>query len=590
MSPPRNRQRDGDTFYPPRSTDESGSRDPAESPERLLTDGGLEFTAENPSLHEFVAPVEIDAILDTLEEGILLVDDDLRIVAVSDAVLQDTGASERDVIGLRVDRILDFEDIDRLRDISGSSRSPEAGPTVSEGTIRTKTGEERPAEFEIVPRRPSAGSGGIVVIYRLKATDTERRQDRWRQERLGLVNQFNSTLRSVTRSIVNPTSREELEDAVCNGLAAAAPYEFAVIVERNSPSGQPQITPRSWAGIEDEAVEEFLEPVLHDGAQQCPLTEAIATGDVQVAGRIDRDPSVAECLNRIKRDISSVAVVPIRFEETLYGVLAVYSGRDGPFEDFEIRMLEEIGEIVAFAYNTVDKDELLSTDTIVELEIELTDPKSYFVEASAEVGGKIVLESVVPTNDERPLYYTRVVGGTPDRLLDLADESPMVENAEVIREHEEMSWFAFRLNERSLVDVLAANNVNVQSVVADAGVAQVRLEICPTRDVDSVIGIVETMYSEFELVAKRRCGRPASTTPEFRHEVLDALTNKQRKTLEAAYQNGYFERPRGNTAEEIATQLGISSSTFHQHLRAAMSKLMVVLLNSEPQQLAAEPT
>jgi predicted DNA binding protein len=44
--------------------------------------------------------------------------------------------------------------------------------------------------------------------------------------------------------------------------------------------------------------------------------------------------------------------------------------------------------------------------------------------------------------------------------------------------------------------------------------------------------------------------------------------------LETAYFSGFFEWPRRNTGEDVAGAIGISSPTFHQHLRIAERKLL----------------
>ncbi|GAB7011517.1 helix-turn-helix domain-containing protein [Halorubrum trueperi] len=44
--------------------------------------------------------------------------------------------------------------------------------------------------------------------------------------------------------------------------------------------------------------------------------------------------------------------------------------------------------------------------------------------------------------------------------------------------------------------------------------------------------------------------------------------------LEAAYHQGYFERPRGHSAVEITESLGITHTTLLQHLRVAQRKLL----------------
>jgi predicted DNA binding protein len=51
------------------------------------------------------------------------------------------------------------------------------------------------------------------------------------------------------------------------------------------------------------------------------------------------------------------------------------------------------------------------------------------------------------------------------------------------------------------------------------------------------------------------------------------LTEKQNRTLRAAYDYGYFEQPRHHSATEIAESLGVSHSTFLRHLRAAQQHI-----------------
>ena len=59
---------------------------------------------------------------------------------------------------------------------------------------------------------------------------------------------------------------------------------------------------------------------------------------------------------------------------------------------------------------------------------------------------------------------------------------------------------------------------------------------------------------------------------------LRRLTERQREVLETAHEMGYFAYPRGANAGEVATALGIGTSTFTEHLNAAQSKLLDDLL------------
>lgn len=51
------------------------------------------------------------------------------------------------------------------------------------------------------------------------------------------------------------------------------------------------------------------------------------------------------------------------------------------------------------------------------------------------------------------------------------------------------------------------------------------------------------------------------------------LTDRQRETVETAYEAGYFAHPRESNAETVAEQLGVSAATFREHLATAQAKL-----------------
>lgn len=69
------------------------------------------------------------------------------------------------------------------------------------------------------------------------------------------------------------------------------------------------------------------------------------------------------------------------------------------------------------------------------------------------------------------------------------------------------------------------------------------------------------------------------TYPSFQNR-LDDLTPRQREAFEIARENSYYEWPRGTSTQELADELGVSKTTFLEHLRSAENHL---LDPSEPQ-------
>lgn len=105
------------------------------------------------------------------------------------------------------------------------------------------------------------------------------------------------------------------------------------------------------------------------------------------------------------------------------------------------------------------------------------------------------------------------------------------------------------------------------------------VELPPSVDVRHVADAVESVFPDVELLTRRRVARIASDSERRREFELSDLTERQRSALEVAYRSGYFEWPRRSSGEEVADSLGVSSSTFHQHVRRAEQRLLAALFD-----------
>jgi predicted DNA binding protein len=104
-------------------------------------------------------------------------------------------------------------------------------------------------------------------------------------------------------------------------------------------------------------------------------------------------------------------------------------------------------------------------------------------------------------------------------------------------------------------------------------------EIPRKTDVRTVVDTFQAAYPSAELVGKRTIDRPIQTAQEFRQSLTDRLTDRQETALRTAYFAGYYDWPRGSTAEEVAGALDIASATLHYHLRKAQHELLAALFD-----------
>lgn len=105
--------------------------------------------------------------------------------------------------------------------------------------------------------------------------------------------------------------------------------------------------------------------------------------------------------------------------------------------------------------------------------------------------------------------------------------------------------------------------------------------------VRSVVGDLREAHEGITLRRLTRSGEEDSSTALI---SLDSLTDRQYEVLGAAYEQGYFEFPRGGNAADVAESLDIAVPTFTEHLAAAQRNLLDELLDADQHSQAIEGT
>ncbi len=101
-------------------------------------------------------------------------------------------------------------------------------------------------------------------------------------------------------------------------------------------------------------------------------------------------------------------------------------------------------------------------------------------------------------------------------------------------------------------------------------------------DMAALQGIMAALQDAFPTVDVRRLLRSEHDRPEDDLLFVDRsrLTDRQREVLGTAHRMGYFDRPKGANAGEVADALDISRATFAEHLAAAQTKLFDAILET----------
>jgi len=427
-------------------------------------------------------------------------------------------------------------------------------------------GPDRWLDVSVVP------TDGDVLLYLQDAS--QRQHDRQRIDDLHAeidrLSVTNDLISDILAALIDASAREEIAATICERLGRTEVYEFAWVGEREV--GSDEIAVHAAAGDTGRTFERLQDCL--DGDETVPERRAIETGSPEIVESIGESEAVPEPIRRgaFADGLQSLLAIPLTYGSTVYGVVGLYAPDQDAFSERERASFGTVGEIAGFAVNATRQQNLLLSDTVVELTIRVDDEAAPLVGAVTGHDASIELRGTVPQG-EGVLGYITVDGVAPEEIAAELRAAPDVDAVRVISDHETGGAIEARLAETTPLGRLASQGGTVGRARYADRTGEITVELPPAEDVRRIAESVTREY-DAEVAAKRQRERELSTQRDYREELRDRLTEKQENALRTAYFADYFESPRGSTAEEVATALGITGPTLLHHLRASQRKLL----------------
>jgi len=422
------------------------------------------------------------------------------------------------------------------------------------------------------------GTGGVLDDERADATaDGSESGEGTAPSVAGRVADTIEALGAVAAVLAAASKRTEVASRVCDRLAATDSYEFAWV---GSATGDRGVVSTAWTGIDETTAEALAETATEDvdvhgvTADQPGEVRTLPTGDREAPLRPIETGADGP-------DVDAVAVVPITYGDTTHGLLALGATGEDAFGSDERELLASVGWQIGQAITDIKRRNLLLADSVTELEFRVESERAFFVAASRDLGAAFELQGLVPGEGGSLLYFVTMRGASPEDVVDFAADADGIENARLIRDYGERYLVEFVVAGEEPATTLTELGGHVTEFTVEDGAGRVTAEFTTETDVRTVFNGFQSAFSESALFSKREVERPVQTTDGFRRSLEDDLTDKQQSVLRAAYLAGYFEWPRGSTAEELADSIGVSSPTLHNHLRKAQQKLLTAFFDDE---------
>lgn len=421
------------------------------------------------------------------------------------------------------------------------------------------------------------------VLAEAIARDKNKQKLRRQREQLAAVNNLNSAVRDITDAAIEHSSREEIEAIVCERLAASDSYQFAWIGDVDTQTQTVNL--RTEAGVEGYLEKITISVDPDDERSLGPTGQAILQQEIQVTENVDTETCYDPWREHVREhSYQSSAAIPISHDGTLYGVLNVYSERLNAFTDEELDVIGQLGDIIGHAIAAINRKRALMSDEIVELEYYVS---NVFEAVGADVttDSQITLDKAIPADDNLYLLYGTMATDAHEALDGLVDHFPHWDALRIIEENEGHSKFELQITEPPILSAVAARGGYVDTAEIKNNNYRIQIHLPPYIDARSITETVQEKYPPAELLAQRQVSRTDDPTSKVEQLLYEDLTDHQRTALEAAYHAGYYKWPRATAGENVAEVLGVSSPTFHQHLRKAERKAFATILetSSTPQ-------
>ncbi|VTT88212.1 Bacterio-opsin activator domain-containing protein [Halorubrum sp. DM2] len=266
--------------------------------------------------------------------------------------------------------------------------------------------------------------------------------------------------------------------------------------------------------------------------------------------------------------------VPATYEGVVHGALCVVAADDDPIEGAERRALAALGRCLGRAITADRWRELLHSDAVTEVEFHTADERAFLARASDRLDCRIELASTVDVDDDASRAYLSVDGARPQDVAAVVEAATGVSDFRVIETREDGCSASLRLAGGSLVRALIDHGATVREASAADGRVRVVADFPEGTNVRPIADGLRDRFADVRLASKESVARSPRAESSLRDGVGDRFTDRQWAALSAAYHGGYFDWPRGSTAEEVADAMGVSSPTFHNHLRKAQRALL----------------
>mgnify|MGYP006281927101 FL=1 len=458
------------------------------------------------------------------------------------------------------------DDHQRVRDVVSAARAGEDSETREVRVVRP-SGAVRHCELVGGPITYESDDATLLSIRDV----TLRRA---RERTLERAREFN---RAVQQLLVDVRTRHELEAEIATVLAS---FGYDMVWLGTAVDGR--VRTRATAG-DDDYVGELEADTPGDDHGGDPIRWSARTGEPRYVPDFEALMPTARRDDVLESGFRTGCALPLRHEDIAYGTLAVYHTEPHWIDEVERSLLAEVAETVSFAIHHVETHRSLTSAERVVVEV-ATESTEYYLphllgERFEQPAVEVRVDGTHAVDEETHAQYLSCSGVDTEAFADALESHPSVRSKRVVDSVDPVTY-RVAVDGDTPESLLGAIGALVRSTTVTHGRATITFELASRSSLQPVINRLNERYGPVTVRSVVDATDTRARDGVARVDV-DSLTEKQAAALEAAYQQGYFDRPRRHTAVDVADSLGITHTTYLQHLRVAQRKVFRQLFGDD---------
>ena len=280
----------------------------------------------------------------------------------------------------------------------------------------------------------------------------------------------------------------------------------------------------------------------------------------------------------------TLITTPIMTEHVADSALMVLSA--SPPDDRVEHLVTDTAEALAYKRAVNYREKYADVDKMTELRIANTDtdnphPLSQLLttaDVDADLESSPLRFTGVRTEDQMTWYLLRADQAVCDAVTTAATAHELIEATTPVSVDDEkhQSRCQVGVETADIHRSLNTEGVSVVTVSAAARATEFLLHLPTEINVGDIIDIFRTRFPAMHLRSRQTIERESIDA-----QVFTELDEYQRQAIETATRMGFFSRPQGATAGDIANALDIGRTTFTRRLKSAETTVFTQLLNSQ---------